>query len=364
MADRTISRRQAIGRSGAVIAASVSAAAAAAQAPAPSPQVTGRPTVRLVPRGELVNVLEYEDQARRLLPADTYALIAGGERAPFDRVTVHPRMLVRTTNLDLSLTVVGQPMFAPILIGPVAGQQRFHPEGELATVRGASAAQAVTIVSSGSTTPLAQLIAASTTPLWYQVFARDAGAAGQIRQAVTAGVRAICITVGAQPSGNARTVATTARIDWPVVGSLVRAASVPVFVKGISTLEAADAALQRGAQGLILSNYGGLTGGSREPLILRVAAIADAVNGRVPLLVDGSFRRGTDVLKALAFGATAVVVARPVMWGLAAYGAEGVQGVVEMLQTELARYMAMSGRPTLAAVDRALVRVHRESAAP
>ena len=107
-----------------------------------------------------------------------------------------------------------------------------------------------------------------------------------------------------------------------------------------------------------MSNYGGLAGAGTDALVLTLPAIVDAVGGKVPVLVDGSFRRGTDILKALAFGAQSVLVARPVMWGLAAYGADGVQGVVEMLQTELARYMAMCGRPNLKMLDRTMLRVH------
>jgi 4-hydroxymandelate oxidase len=109
---------------------------------------------------------------------------------------------------------------------------------------------------------------------------------------------------------------------------------------------------------VVVSNYRGGNAASLTGTLLLVAPVVQAVGDRVPVLVDGSFRRGTDILKALAFGAKGVLIGRPVMWGLAAYGADGVQGVVEMLQTELARYMCMCGRPTLAAVNSNLVRVH------
>ena len=108
----------------------------------------------------------------------------------------------------------------------------------------------------------------------------------------------------------------------------------------------------------MVSNYRGGNAASLTGTLLLVAPVVQAVGGQVPVLVDGSFRRGTDILKALAFGAKAVLIGRPVMWGLAAYGADGVQGVVEMLQTELARYMCMCGRPSLAAVNPDLLRVH------
>ena len=159
--------------------------------------------------------------------------------------------------------------------------------------------------------------------------------------------RAICVTVGAVPAIGARRVATVAKVDWAAVAALKRASRVPVMVKGIATPEAAKLALQQGVDGIVVSNYGGLAGSRTEALILALPKIVDAVSGRVPVLVDGSFRRGTDILKALAFGAQSVLVGRPAMWGLAAYGAEGVQGVVEMLQTELARYMGMCGQSNL-----------------
>ena len=129
------------------------------------------------------------------------------------------------------------------------------------------------------------------------------------------------------------------------------------MVKGITTPADATMALQHGAQAIIVSNYGGVLTAKDAP-ILDLPKIVDAVAGKAPVLVDGSFRRGTDVIKALAFGAQGVIVARPAMWGLAAYGADGVQAVVEMLQTELGRYMGMCGKSNLKMLDRTLLKVH------
>jgi 4-hydroxymandelate oxidase len=215
----------------------------------------------------------------------------------------------------------------------------------------------VMVVSSRSSVPLHEIAQAGTT-LWYQVFASDAAARTQIQDAVNARCRAICITVGAVPATNGARVATVARVDWTAVAALTRASSVPVLVKGIATPEAAKLAVQQGVDGIVVSNYGGLAGSVTDALILTLPKIVDAVAGRVPVLVDGSFRRGTDILKALAFGAQSVLVGRPVMWGLAAYGADGVQGIIEMLQTELARYMGMCGKSNLEMLDRALLKVH------
>jgi 4-hydroxymandelate oxidase len=147
-------------------------------------------------------------------------------------------------------------------------------------------------------------------------------------------------------------------VDWAGVAAIGRDSGVPVLVKGITTPDAARIALEHGVEGLIVSHYRGLPASDSGAAVVALPAIVDAVGGRVPVLADGSFRRGTDILKALALGARAVLIGRPVMWGLAAYGADGVRGVIEMLQTELARYMAMCGQSNLQMLDRSILRVH------
>jgi 4-hydroxymandelate oxidase len=327
--------------------------------PAQVPPARGATPVRLVPREQLVNTLEYEEQAKRALTADVFASIAGGDRAAFDRITLRPRMLSPVLDLDLSVALFGDTLFAPLIVGPIANQRQFHPDGELATVKGASAAKAPAIISSDTSVPLPEVMANAATPIWYQVFASDAGARARVQEAVKAGCKAICVTVGAAPAATgARSEAVVQRMDWTAVDAIRQGITVPVLIKGIATADDAKLALKHGAQGLIVSKYGGLTGPVRDATILALPAIADAVQGSVPVLVDGSIRRGTDILKALAFGARAVLVGRPVMWGLAAYGVSGVQGVLEMLQTELARYMGMCGVPTVKALDRSVLRVH------
>jgi len=311
---------------------------------------------RLSPREQLVNVLEYEAQARLKLGADTAADLADGDRSEFDRITLRPRMLVPTLDLDLSVTLLGDTFYAPILVAPIANQTRFHPEGERATVKGASAARAAAIVSSSTSVPIGALVTESATPIWYQVHAGDPAAPRQVATAVEAGCKAICVATGVSPFAPGRRP-VPARIDWKAIDALTRDSPLPIVIKGVTTADAAATALRHNVHALIVSNHG-LAGSGREPLLLTLPAIVSAVAGKVPVLVDGSFRRGTDILKALAFGATAVAVGRPVMWGLAAYGADGVQGVIEMLQTELARYMAMCGRSTLGKLDRTVLQLH------
>ena len=316
-------------------------------------------TVRLAPRDQLVSTLEYEEQAKRMVTAEVFTSIAGGDRAAFDRITLRPRMLSPVLDLDLSVALFGDGLFAPVMVGPIANQRRFHPDGELATVKGASAAKAAAVISSDTSVPLVDLIASAATPIWCQVFASDTAARTRVQDAVKAGCKAICVTVGAAPGAKgARSIAGLRRVDWTAVDAIKQGINIPVLVKGIATPDDARLALKHDVQGLIVSNYGGLVGPVRDSPILALPAIVDAVQGGVPVLMDGSIRRGTDILKALALGARAVLVGRPAMWGLAAYGASGVQGVLEMLQTELARYMAMCGVSTVKALDRSVLHVH------
>ncbi|MEO8053433.1 MAG: alpha-hydroxy-acid oxidizing protein [Acidobacteriota bacterium] len=331
------------------------------------PKLAGEAPGRIAPRADLANVLEFEDVASRMLASAAYAPIAGGDRSFFERITLRPRMMISTLEMDMSVDIFGQKMFAPIIVGPIAHQQQFHPEGELATARGAAAAKAVTVVSSHSSFPIEKIAAEAKSGLWYQAFPdADANALKTgIQQAVKAGSKAVIITVGAEyrnakrASGPAELAKMApAALNWKVIDQLRQGLTVPFLLKGIMTPEEADAAVKAGVQGIVVSDYGGLLVKGMATPIEVLPSIVDAVGGRVPVLVDGSFRRGSDVFKALAFGATAVMLGRPAMWGLAAYGADGVQGVVEMLQTDLGRDLGQCGTPTIKSIARAHVKIH------
>ncbi len=320
-----------------------------------SPAVTSQPSAgptadRVAPVLELVNVPEFESMAKLVLPPAQYAAVSGGHRQSFDRMTFRQRLMVYAMDLDLTTELFGHQMFAPIIVGPVANQGALHPEGELGTARGASAAKAVMVAAQQSSYPIDQIVAASNEPVWFQLYADVSTVLDDARRAVDAGCGALCLTIGV--SSDQRPV----RTNWDVVEQVSQAVDIPLVVKGVMNVDDARTAGQSGAQGVVVSSHGGLVGGDNTLPIDVLPAVADAVGGQMPVLVDGSFRRGTDVLKGLALGATAVMVARPPMWGLAAYGTEGVQTVVEILQTELARNMAASGRPTIAMIDRELVR--------
>jgi 4-hydroxymandelate oxidase len=303
---------------------------------------------RLPRRQDLVNVLEYEDVAKQVLDPSVYTAIAGGNRSAFDRMTFRPRYLVPTVDLDMTADVIGASYFAPIFVGPVADQRRFHPDAELATVRGASAAQVSVVVSSRSSVPLADLVAQSKTPLWFSVYP-DGDARVQIERAIAAGCKVVCIARPLTPAA--------AAIPWKTIASIVKGLDTPVAIKGVMSPEDARTAVREGARAIVVSDHGAATG---QPSPIEVlASVVDAAAGSAAVLVDGAFRRGSDIAKALALGAHGVLIARPVMWGLAAYGADGVQAVVEMLQSDLGRNMGALGAPNLKALTRSMVRTHR-----
>ena len=305
----------------------------------------GEPPGRIAPARELANTFEYEAMAQRSLSAAAFAEIAGSEGSAFERITFRPRMMVNTTKLDLTTELFGQSLFAPILVGPTGGQKRYHAEGELATVRGAAAAKTAMVVSSGASYPLKEIAAQPATTLWYQVHPEpDADAERRrIDEAIGLGCKALCITIGGA--------------DWSAIDRLRQGLRIPVVLKGIMSAEEARAAIGKGIDGIVVSSHGRPGSGMAAPIEV-LPAIAEAVAGKAPILIDGSFRRGSDILKALALGARAVMLGRPPLWALAAYGSAGVQTMLELLQNELARDMAMCGKPNLKALSPALVKIH------
>lgn len=309
----------------------------------------------MTPLDGFANVPEFEPMARAALSEAAFARIAGSERSVLERITFRPRMMVNTLELDLSLELLGQTMFAPILVGPASRQGRIHPDGERATAKGATAAKATLVTAERSGTPVEETASISD-GAWRQVYpARDFEAlAARVQQAREVGCQAICLTLGSASRDPGR----TARYGWDRIERLRDAAGLPLVLKGVMQPADAVAAAEHGIAAIVVSNHGaGRAEGAAEP-VAALPAVAEALEGRIPILVDGGFRRGGDVLKAIALGATAAIVCRPALWGLAAYGAAGVQKVVEMLQTELARDMTQVGAVNLAAIRRDHIRVH------
>jgi 4-hydroxymandelate oxidase len=335
-----------------------------------APRLIGEPPGRTTPLDELVNVFEAEAMAKRSLPEALFAKIAGTQHKAFDRMTLRPRMFEPTRDMDLTVDLFGEKLFAPILAGPASRVERFHAGGDLARVRAAASTKTVAVVSNASNQPLEDLAAAASSGAWFQVYPETdmAPVLSRVAQAAKAGFRAVCVTVGTpyRPTGfdetpNPAALAVLGKPDmtWAVLDQVRQAAQLPVVLKGIMSPEEARTAAEHGMDGIVVSNHGGrFVQGLAAPIQV-LPEIADAVGGKIPVLIDCDIRRGTDIIKALALGARAVLVTRPALWGLAAYGEEGVRTVLEMLQGETARTMALCGKRTLADLDRSLVRIDR-----
>jgi len=334
-------------------------ALAAASPLARAQQLAGEAPGRIPPVEELLNASEFAAMAERKLDGLLFAEVKDSERKGFDRITFRPRLMVDSRQMDLTTELFGDKLFMPILIGPVAEQKRFHPEGELAMVRGAAAAKAILVVPQRASYPIDQIAAEAKAPFWYQVYLGSpvAEARAGVERAVSAGCKVLCVTVGADPQQSDTAVAR-AGIDWSALDRLRSGGKVAVVLKGVMSPEEAHAAVAAGAQGIVVSNYAARVPQGVASPIITLPAVADAVGGKAPILMDGGVRLGSDVLKALALGAQAVLLARPAIWGLAAYGAAGVQNVVELIQSEFARDMAMCGKVSIKALDHSVVRIH------
>ena len=318
---------------------------------------------------EAINLLELEPRAREVLPQNAYDFYASDandevtlreNRAAFERITLLPRMLVDVSARDLGTTVLGQPVSMPILIAPTALPGLAHPEGEVATTKAAGAAKTMMTLATLSTSSIEEAMAVATGPVWFQlyVFKDRAVTASLVQRAEAAGCKAIVLTVdvpvlgkrergrnrftlpdhlslknilpaGRQElpknvagSGMAAYVGSLfdAALTWKDIQSACRVDEAAGFVKGILRADEALRAVNQGASAIIVSNHGARQFYTTPATISVLPEIVDAVAGAVEVYVDGGIRRGTDVLKALACGARAVLVGRPILCGLAVGG--------------------------------------------
>jgi len=354
-----------------------------------------------------VNLHEYEPLARAAMSETAWDYMAGGggdeltlrwNRERLDATRLLPRVLRDVGGVDTKLTLLGVSLPFPVLLAPTGFQKLFHPEGELATARGAGAAGALYTLSTPATTSLEDVAKVAGhpgnpgPPLWFQLYVqRDRGFTLElVRRAEAHGYRAIVLTadtpvLGARDREQRRQLELPPGMDlpnlrglvgrtneptfqhgsrnpfldpsltWKDVEWLARATKLPVVVKGVLHPDDARLALEHGAAAVGVSNHGGRNLDTVPATIDVLPAIAEAVAGRVPILFDGGVRRGVDVVKALALGATAVMIGRPYLWGLSASGAEGVTRVVQLLVTELEMAMAQCGAASLSQLTRELV---------
>lgn len=340
---------------------------------------------------EPVNLFEYEIRAQErmnLVYWDYYAegsddeITTRANQTDFARIRLCPRTLVDVSQCDTSTSVLGLPVRMPILVAPTSMHCLAYPEGECATARGAGEAGTLMIASTDSTRPLEEIAQAARGPLWFQLYIYHSlnVAASMVRRAEAAGYRAIVLTVDLPVVGNRERSkrhniplplpplveanfmdveeesGQWVPVTWETIDWLRSITSMPILIKGILTAEDAGLALEHGASGIVVSNHGGRQLDGIMTGIEALPEIVEVVAGRCEVYMDGGIRRGTDILKALALGAHAVLVGRPILWGLAVDGANGVRQVLEILRTELERAMKLTGCPTPASIDRSLVK--------
>lgn len=361
-----------------------------------------------------INLHEYEALAQTHLDPLAWDYIQGGSddevtlranSAAYATIRLRPRVLVDVSSCRLDTTVLGTPVSMPVLIAPLGCQALAHADGECATARAAASADTLMVASTMATYSLEQIAASAAAPRWFQlyVYRNRSITEALIDRAAASGYRGLVVTVDTPQMGHrerdirngfglpshlrfanfeagssAHATEQAAplsplmshaqasfdqTLSWRDLEWLRSRSSLPLLIKGILCGEDARLAVQHGVDGIIVSNHGGRQLDGTPATIEVLPEIVAAVDGRCEVFVDGGIRRGTDVLKALALGARAVLVGRPILWGLAAHGQAGVAHVLELLRSELALALALVGCPDIARIDRDRVRLPFETAA-
>jgi isopentenyl diphosphate isomerase/L-lactate dehydrogenase-like FMN-dependent dehydrogenase len=346
-----------------------------------------------------INIFDYEALAQAAMQPVIWDFFYGGSddevtlranRSALERIRLRPRVLMDVNVCDISTSVLGIPVSMPVLLAPSAAHGMAHPDAELATARAAGAANTLMTLSTESTRSLEEVKAVAQGPLWYQLYIYTLEEAqGMVQRAEQAGYMAIVLTVDLPRysrrerdlrndmnsyqqahypeafSGNAPHLSVDGSdnqgtyigdtITWDILPWLRSITSLPIVVKGILTAEDAELAIKYGASAIIVSNHGGRQLDGVMPTIEALQEVVAAVDGRCEVYMDGGIRRGIDVIKALALGARAVLIGRPVLWGLAVNGQEGVQHVLELLRHELTLSLRLAGCASLVDIQRSLV---------
>lgn len=352
--------------------------------------------------GQVLNVADFEALARATLPPAHFGYIATGvdddrtvalNHEAYSHIEIRSRRFFDVSKLDTSRNILGNLWRQPIYFSAISSMRAFHPEAEAAVARAAASRDVQMMLSTGSTCSLEEVIAARNAPVWQQLYATDDWHVTEaiVRRAEKAGCTAIVLTVDAFSGRNNETLLSAMRRDGRVctqchVGGshdMVRKApmfagidvshvtelspsnmsgnflervrklvSVKLLVKGIVTGEDAALAMQAGVDGIVVSNHGGRQEETLRSTIECLPEIVGAVGKRIPVFIDGGIRRGTDIFKALALGASAVGIGRPQAWGLAAFGKPGVEAVGDILTRELRTIMRQAGTPDLASINR------------
>ena len=349
-----------------------------------------------------INLYDYEARAKQVLPHNIWEFIDSGSmdefttrrnRSAFEDLTLRPRFLRDISHREISTTVLGQPISLPVMICPAGGHMAAHPEGEAATARGAGMSDTLMMLSTSSNCSMEEVAEAASGPLWYQLDHHGFEYSEMlVHRAEEAGFKAICLGADVPvpspkerdirnrftrpfPLGHFRNMTTplseasgidqgeawdTALVPpltWKGLEWLRSITSLPLVLKGIRTAEDAHLAVEHGIEGIQVSTHGGRQLDMTMSSIESVPEIVEAVKGRAEVYLDSGVRRGSDVVKALALGVRAVAIGRPLFWGLAVNGAEGVHSVLELLREEIDRCMAYCGQSNIRELEPGLVNI-------
>jgi (S)-2-hydroxy-acid oxidase len=371
----------------------------AEEAPTPS-QIFSRTPARPVSADQVLNVMDFEALARDALPPAHFGYIATGaddnrtvvrNHEAFSDYEIRARRFIDLSHLTTATSVFGVSWGSPLYTSAVSSMRAFHPEAEIAVARAAKSRSTQFMLSTGASSSTEDAMAARGAPIWQQLYATDdfSVTEGMVRRAEKAGCTAIVLTVDSPGGRNLETLkratladnrdcsachTPTSRQMWrraPIFEGLdvsrVTGISPPdltpafldklrrivkgrLIIKGIVTGEDARIAIEHGADGIVVSNHGGRNEETLRASIDCLPEVVTAARGRVPVFLDGGIRRGTDIFKALALGATGVGIGRPQAWGLAAFGQSGVEAVIDILNTELTNIMRQAGTPTVASI--------------
>lgn len=350
---------------------------------------------------QALNVFELQAVAAKAIPPAHYGYLMTGvlddktvaiNSQAYSRWGLRARRLVDVSRVDLNCAILGETWASPVILSPLGSQRAFHPDGELASARAASRRSALQVLSTVSSTSIEDVIKARGGPVWYQVYPTNDFDVTKaiVRRADVAGASAIVLTLDLLAGGMRReTMQRLAREDtrecsachgpaelrarqfttrpmfqgldmsraigannptltWDYISRIRDVTKKPVLVKGIMTGEDAALALRNGAQGIVVSNHGGRSEDSFIPTLDVLGEVSRAVRGKAPIIVDGGIRRGSDVFKALALGADAVGIGRPYIWGLGAFGQDGVETAMRLIDEELRQTMQQAGVTRLA----------------
>jgi 4-hydroxymandelate oxidase len=360
------------------------------------------PAVKLDRAADALTLMDFEEAAHKVLPPAHWGYMASGvdddltlkaNREGFQRFQLRPHRLGGVSAPDLKTRIFGAVWETPIFLCPVGGQKMFHPEGEVAAAKAARAKKTVQILSSATSTPVEEVAQALGAPLWYQLYmpVRWEGTEKLVRRVEEAGCPVLVWTIDLLGGRNLETAERFRRLDtrqcischktarggravedlpmfrgieggmnppeatWEYVDRLRKLTKMKLMLKGLDTYEDAKLAREHGVDGIIVSNHGGRATETGRSTIEALGEVVDAAGPQLPVFVDGGFRRGTDVFKALALGARAVGIGRPYVWAMSAFGQSGVERVLDILRAELQLVMRECGTPNLPQITRASI---------